>query len=178
MEIGDRAFVSEIERRSQQQIGLCFHCHKCTGGCPVAGEMLYGPDRILRLIQLGEKERLLRSHDIWLCASCEMCGARCPNGINVGAVMDSLRQLALQEETCVAAPDTVRFHRLFLTLVERLGRMHEASLLGVYLVWTRQVLGYARTGASMFLKGKVPLRPHRAGDRHQLQRIFAETEEK
>lgn len=174
----DTTFVTEINRLSGQQIELCYHCHKCTAGCPVAGEMLYGPDRILHLVQRGEKERLLGSDDIWLCASCETCGARCPNEINVGAVMDGLRQLALQEGTAVAAPDAVRFHRLFLALVQRLGRMHEASLLGIYLVWTRQILGYARTGASMFVKGKVPLRPHLAQDRQQLKRIFTATEEK
>ena len=174
----DTAFVDQINRLSGQQIALCYHCHKCTAGCPVAGEMLYGPDRILHLIQRGEKERLLGSDDIWLCASCETCGARCPNGINVGAVMDGLRALALQEGAEVAAPDAVRFHRLFLGLVQRLGRMHEASLLGVYLVWTRQVLGYARTGASMFVKGKVPLRPRPAGDREQMKRIFSLKEER
>jgi heterodisulfide reductase subunit D len=48
------------------------------------------------LIQLGQWERVLVSRDVWLCLGCEMCGAHCPNEIDVGAVMVGLRQAAEQ----------------------------------------------------------------------------------
>jgi heterodisulfide reductase subunit D len=56
--------------------------------------MEYGPDRILRLIQLGQRERVLASRDAWLCLGCEMCGAHCPNDIDIGEVMIALKELA------------------------------------------------------------------------------------
>jgi heterodisulfide reductase subunit D len=56
--------------------------------------MDYGPDRILRLLHLGQWELVLTSRDVWLCLGCEMCGAHCPNGINVGDVMIALREIA------------------------------------------------------------------------------------
>jgi len=56
--------------------------------------MEYGPDRILRLIQFGQRERLLASRDIWLCLECEMCGAFCPNEIDIGEVMIALKEMS------------------------------------------------------------------------------------
>ena len=32
--------------------------------------MEYGPDRLLRLIQFGQVERVLASRDPWLCLGC------------------------------------------------------------------------------------------------------------
>jgi heterodisulfide reductase subunit D len=56
--------------------------------------MEYGPDRILRLIQFGQWERLLSSRDAWLCLGCEMCGAHCPNEIDINEVMIALKEIA------------------------------------------------------------------------------------
>ena len=88
--MSNSSFILQVDTLSEETVELCYHCHKCTAGCPVAVEMEYGPDRILRMIQLGEKERVLTSGDIWLCASCETCGTRCPNEINIADVMDAL----------------------------------------------------------------------------------------
>jgi heterodisulfide reductase subunit D len=56
-----------------------------------------GPDGILRLVELGQMERVLTSRDIWLCLGCGMCGAHCPNGIDAGQVMIALRQIAAEQ---------------------------------------------------------------------------------
>lgn len=78
------------------QIDTCYQCHKCTAGCPIAFAMEYGPDHILRHLQLGRWERVLTSRDIWLCLGCEMCAEHCPNGIDIGEVMIELRQIATE----------------------------------------------------------------------------------
>jgi heterodisulfide reductase subunit C len=173
----DMEFVKQINDLSDQTIQLCYHCHKCTAGCPVADEMSYGPDRVLRLIQLGERERLLTSSDIWICASCETCGTRCPNEIDIARVMDALRQVAVSEGAAIAEPDAIRFHRLFLALLQRVGRMHEATLLSLYLLWTRNVLGYVGVGTKMIVKGKAPLIPHPVKARRDVKRIFEGTKQ-
>ncbi len=167
-----------ITQASDQPVSACYHCHKCTSGCPVLAEMEYGPDRILRMIQLGEKERLLASRDIWLCASCETCGTRCPNEIDVARVMDALRQLSLAEKAAVGEPDAAKFHRLFLFVIYHLGRMHEAVLLGGYKVWTRRILADLGSGVHMIAKGKVPFLPSPVKDRQAIKRIFEKTTEK
>ncbi len=73
---------------------MCYHCHKCTSGCPAAFAMEYGLDHILRLIQFGQRERLLTSRDAWLCLGCEMCGAHCPNEVDIGEVMIALKEMS------------------------------------------------------------------------------------
>ena len=171
----DMNFVNQVNALSEQTVQLCYHCHKCTAGCPVADEMTYGPDRILRLVQFGERQRLLTSHDIWLCASCETCGTRCPNEIDIARVMDALRQMAVAEKVSIAEPDAIKFHRLFLALLQRMGRMHEASLLAIYFLQTRNILEYMGVAPKMFFKGKVPLLPHRIKGRGDVKRIFEET---
>jgi heterodisulfide reductase subunit D len=88
------SFIDQVHDLSGQNIQLCYHCHKCTAGCPAAFAMEYGPDRILRLIQFGQRERLLSSRDAWLCLGCEMCGAHCPNEIDINEVMIALKEIA------------------------------------------------------------------------------------
>jgi heterodisulfide reductase subunit C2 len=168
-------FIDQVNRLSDQTIELCYHCHKCTAGCPVVQDMQYGPDRILRMVQFGDADKLLSSSDIWLCASCETCGTRCPNQIDIARVMDALRQIALASGAHVAEPNAYKFHRLFLFLLERMGRMHEASLLAAYKVWSRNLLADMDSGAVMFAKGKVPLRPQAIKGRKEVKRIFDET---
>jgi heterodisulfide reductase subunit D len=92
--VSELSLADRVNRLSDQFIQMCYHCHKCTAGCPAAFAMEYGPDRILRLLQLGQREQVLASRDIWLCLGCEMCGVHCPNQIDVGAVMIALRQVA------------------------------------------------------------------------------------
>jgi heterodisulfide reductase subunit C len=142
--------------------------------------MQYGPDRVLRMVQRDEKDRLLSSRDIWLCASCETCGARCPNEIDIARVMDALRQMAVASQSqpkhiTIAEPDSVKFHRLFLFVVQKMGRMHEATLLACYKLWTLNLLADMGSGAAMFLKGKVPLLPHMIKGRKDVQQLFERT---
>jgi heterodisulfide reductase subunit C len=61
----ETTLLQQIRTLSEQELELCYHCHKCTAGCPVAVEMEFGPDRVLRMIQLGQAERALTSRDIW-----------------------------------------------------------------------------------------------------------------
>jgi heterodisulfide reductase subunit C2 len=122
-----------------------------------------------------DSDKLLSSSDIWLCASCETCGTRCPNQIDIARVMDALRQIAMETGAPLAEPNAYKFHRLFLFLLERMGRMHEASLLAAYKVWSRNLLSDLDSGAVMFVKGKVPLRPQAIKGRKEIQRIFNES---
>jgi heterodisulfide reductase subunit C len=158
-------------------VQLCYHCHKCTAGCPVAYKMTYGPDRLLRLVQLGHKERLLTSPDIWLCASCETCGTRCPNEIDIAAVVDALRQIAQTEGAAIAAPATTRFHAIFLGAVRQLGRSHEASVLVLHKLATLNLLADVGAGLRLILKRKIPILPKRLKGVREVKDIFAAAEE-
>jgi len=152
--------ILEVDRRSAQQVELCYHCHKCTAGCPVVEAMQYGPDRILRMIALGQSQEILSSGDIWLCSGCYTCATRCPNDIDIAAVMDALRQIAISEGYPAGERDALLFHRLFLGVVERLGRSHEAAMLGLFKVLSHvPILNDMGAGVGLLLRGKVPILP-------------------
>lgn len=153
--------ITEVDRLSNQQVELCYHCHKCAAGCPVVGAMMYGPDRILRMAALNQFELIFQSKDIWLCAGCYTCATRCPNGIDIAAVMDSLRQLAVAEGYPAGELDVFLFHRLFLGVLQRLGRSHESILLGLFKLRSHQPLtNDLGAGLGLILRGKIPVLPH------------------
>lgn len=165
--------ISEVDRLSGQRIETCYHCHKCAAGCPLVGTMEYGPDRLLRMAALNQRDALLRSGDIWLCAGCFTCTARCPNGIDLAAVMDALRQLALRGGYPTGEGDVLLFHRLFLSVMKLFGRSHEATLLGLFKILShvplRNDLG---AGLALVARGKVPLLPRRSQAGKEVRRIF------
>jgi heterodisulfide reductase subunit C len=163
----------EINRRSGEQIELCYHCHKCTAGCPVVEEMTFGPDRLLRMASLDQAGEVLGSQDIWLCAGCYNCATHCPNDIDISAVMDALRQTALERGVAPGVPDALLFHRLFLGVVERLGRSHEAAMLGLFKVFSQAPkMDDVGSGVQLFLRGKIPVLPERSKAGREVRQIL------
>lgn len=171
-------FLQQINSLSSQMLQLCYHCHKCTAGCPVAEDMQYGPDRILRMVQLGQKDKLLASHDIWLCAACETCGTRCPNEIDIARVMDALRQVAIAEGSAVGEPDALKFHKIFMAGVQTFGRSHEMFLFAAYKLWTMHLMDDMDSGISLIAKGKVPILPSLVKNRAEVSKLFKDSTKK
>jgi len=176
----ENSLTSEVQRLSGENIDLCYHCHKCTAGCPVVQSMTYGPDRMLRMVVLDQREALLQSQDIWLCAGCYTCAVRCPNGIEISAVMDALRQISMRSTYPTGERDTLLFHRLFMGSVSYLGRSHEAVVLGLFKVLSHTpFLNDMGAGLGLFLRGKVPLLPDNMPNNQSLtpvQQFFKRSE--
>ena len=93
--IGNQNPTSEFARIVLEECGenvnVCFQCKKCTCGCPVSYLMDYTPTQLVHAIRLGMEELVLNSKTIWLCASCETCGSRCPQELDLPKVMDVAR---------------------------------------------------------------------------------------
>ena len=54
-------FVKKVESLSGSSVRRCFQCGKCSAGCPMRSFMEHPPNRIVRLLQLGQYERVLVS---------------------------------------------------------------------------------------------------------------------
>ena len=81
-----------------EKIMLCFQCGTCTADCPIARfSETYRPRKLMRMTQLGMKDRVLSSDVIWLCAACFTCIDHCPQGVEIANVLRALRNLAVKE---------------------------------------------------------------------------------
>jgi len=92
----DPKFKYEISKmHGGEKIMRCFQCGTCTSDCPVARfSDTYRPRQIIRMAQLGLRERVLNSDTLWLCAACFTCTDRCPQDVEVASVIRVLRNLA------------------------------------------------------------------------------------
>ncbi len=153
-----RLFLREVIRRSGERVDWCYQCGKCTAGCPVAFAMDIDPARIMRLVQLGQKERVLNSKAIWLCVGCQTCTTRCPQEIDTARVMDALREMAW-EEGRVADKEVATFFRAFLSNLRRYGRIFEPALVLQYNLQSGHLFQDADKAPLLLSKGKLLVRP-------------------
>ena len=167
-----RALKNAVEEISGVDISVCFQCKKSSSGCPVAKLTKSRPSEIMRQLHLGAGNELLESDLVWMCASCETCSARCPMGIDVAAVIDALRKLALARGASKQKGNVPLFNRAFLKTVETFGRSYEIGMITAYKLGTGKLMNDTEKFPAMLKKGKIALLPPRGGDRKTVKRIF------
>lgn len=168
----DPGFKKEILEKCGENVMSCYQCGECTAGCPAAFSMDIKPNQVMRMAQLGMKDEIISSSAIWLCAGCETCATRCPRDVALSKVMDACRQLAKESGKPLSEHNVVCFHEEFLKEVERNGRVHEMTLIGLYKLRSKQFFSDIFQGMQMFLKGKLGLIPNRVKNRKELKGLF------
>jgi len=88
-----KKFIERVEELSGENVYACYQCGRCSAGCPVAFEMDILPNQVIRLVQMGLEEEVVRSKTLFLCASCFTCQSRCPKGIDMARVMEAVRHI-------------------------------------------------------------------------------------
>lgn len=168
--------ADHVRDQTGEDVFHCYQCGKCAAGCPLAAEMDYSPQQVLRLLQLGlpEVEReLLGSLAIWLCLTCEQCVTRCPQQVDLPKIMDDLRRRS-RERGLVhpRARDILKFHESFLSTVQRNGRLHEVSLIAQYKLRSGHLLQDVLVAPLLLLRGKLGILPEKIDGHDAVKRIF------
>lgn len=88
---GKVRLAEEMKRQSGQDPNCCYQCAKCSAACPVTAAMDLMPHQVIRFLQLGLEEELLKSKTPWVCASCFTCAARCPRDLDLARMMEGVR---------------------------------------------------------------------------------------
>jgi heterodisulfide reductase subunit C len=168
----DRSFRDEVNEQSGENVGLCWHCRTCAGGCPYVKAMDYHPHAVFRLVQLGLRKEALESSTIWICVSCNTCSIQCPAAIDIPAIMDALRHMAVEEGVKIAQPEIVKFHEEVLGSIERYGRTHKLEIMMRYKVRMRQWFQDMDLGLKMLSRRKLDLKPSKIDRPEEVSRLF------
>jgi heterodisulfide reductase subunit C len=162
-------FAVAVEKKAGTNIGLCYQCLSCTSGCPAVLEMDFLPHQLVRMVKVGMKDTVLKSRTIWVCTDCKACSTRCPNGIDIPALMDTLREMAISESP---ERNVTSFHKLFIDNVRLWGRQDELSLILRHKMATRDFFSDLNSGIKMLLKGKLRLLPAKLKDIENVKEIY------
>uniref|UniRef100_A0A7C4TB50 Disulfide reductase n=1 Tax=candidate division WOR-3 bacterium TaxID=2052148 RepID=A0A7C4TB50_UNCW3 len=103
----DGEFINRLAEMTNQRISDCYQCGRCTAGCPFAEYMDEPPNRLIRYIQLGLKEEVLKANGPWFCASCLVCQTRCPRGVDIPRIMEGIRTFHLRSKEQILDVDKI-----------------------------------------------------------------------
>jgi heterodisulfide reductase subunit C len=165
-------FVKKVEQLSGSSVRRCFQCGKCSAGCPMRNFMEHPPNRIVRLLQLGQYERVLAGRSIWYCASCETCSTRCPNKVDLAAIMDALRKCAWDSKGTSKESLVQLANKLFLENIRTYGRQYEMRLAAAF-----NLLKDFMLGPKLFSKGKLKVFHQKNNNMADIEKIFSRIEE-
>jgi heterodisulfide reductase subunit C len=127
-----KPLLDEVQKRSGQNLQACYQCRRCAAGCPVGEETGVTPDRLIRMIVLGDREEALNNLLVWKCVACYTCGTRCPNNIQTARITETLKQMAKKAHAKPLTPRIADFHSAFMTSTRHLGRFNEIEALTIY----------------------------------------------
>jgi len=88
----DPDFIRELEAYGLKDASKCYNCGTCTAICDLATPENPFPRKMVRYIQLGQKEKIMKSPEPWLCYYCGDCSSRCPRGAEPGETMMAVRR--------------------------------------------------------------------------------------
>lgn len=177
----DFSFLEKAEAAGPFNAAECFQCRKCTNGCPASFAMDLFPDQVIRLAILGQKDEVLRSRTIWICAACETCSTRCPNGVKIAEIMDHFKEMAIREGVGLAQPQVAALHKTFLDNIRLAGRVFEGGLVAAYWLRSGQVGSKLKTGSlraemkqglELFKKGRLSPFPKTIKGKAQVSAIL------
>ena len=187
-----RSLVNEVIQRSGQNILACYQCRRCAAGCPVGDDAGVTPDRLIRLIVMGDRSAALQNQLVWKCVSCYTCGTRCPNEIHTARVTETLKKMGKEEHLAPLSPKVKTFHDAFCTAAKHMGRVNEMEFMGLYEMQNtlhelskanlkgivEELKGQAKMGLAMTQKKRMHFGIEKVKDRQELKRLFKMAKDK
>ena len=182
-----RPLLEEVRERSGQDIYACYQCRRCAAGCPVGDATGFlTPDRLIRMISLGDREGALNNQLIWKCTSCFTCGTRCPNDIQTSRITETLKKIAKEVHAEPLQPKVAYFHHAFIKSSLRWGRVNEMEFMGWYefkitLKFLKklrfkeiynEIINQAKLGLAMLKLGRMHFKFQSAKGRKEIKTLF------
>jgi heterodisulfide reductase subunit C len=189
---GARALLREVMERSGQNLLACYQCRRCAAGCPVGEETGVTPDRLVRMVILGDRDQALDNLLVWQCVACYTCGTRCPNNIQTARITETLKQMSKEAHLEPLKPRVADFHSSFMKAAEHLGRFNEIEGMGIYEAKTairdlkkgdvKAVVGemtnQAKLGMAMTKKKRMHFKLDKVKNRSEVKALYRKAKER
>lgn len=91
----DSSLLYELKEFGAVGAEACINCGNCTAICSLSSNEDLFPRHRIRLAQLGMKDELLASKELWLCYNCGNCSETCPQQAEPANFMAAARCYAL-----------------------------------------------------------------------------------
>ncbi len=162
------------------QLESCIQCGTCSGVCPLSIYMDYTPRQVMALTRGDFKNEVLKSHTIWLCASCYSCTVECPREIHITDIMYELKQRAILEGIYPKRFPIPVLAREFTQMVRNNGRITELLLVMKLFLKTNLLaaMGNWRMGLDLMKTGRLSLATEKIKNRGDIPRMLAAVDAK
>jgi len=154
----------------EPNIYYCYQCGKCTAGCPLSDVYEYQPNEVIRLIQLNKIASILNANSVYLCASCEICSSRCPQEVDIAAVMNYLRIKSWHYKQFKLS-SIANFYGIFLRIVKIFGRSFEPLLILSLNLLNKNFFNDFDIAVKILKKRKIRLMPEFIKKRNEVSKI-------
>ena len=157
-----------------EQLKSCIQCGTCSGVCPLSVYMDYSPRQVMELTRSDFKNEVLKSHTIWLCASCYACTVECPREIRITDIMYELKQRAIKEGVYPPRFPIPVLAREFTDMVKKNGRITEMVLVMKLFLKTSWLAGMKnwRMGLDLMKTGRLSLASEKIKARGDIARML------
>lgn len=158
------------------EIENCIQCGMCSGSCPLAAHMDYGPRQLFAMAREGDMNEVLHANTMWLCVSCYNCMVKCPRGISITDHLYSLKKMAV--EIGVKPPKMLHLYRSFNVPVERNGRLTDVMVMAGYgLRHPGDATANIPLGWKMAVRKRLELKPASIQNISGFQRVLQKVKE-
>jgi len=140
--------------------------------------MDYSPRQVMALTRSDFKHEVLKSHTIWLCASCYACTTECPRQIRITEIMYELKQRAIHEGIYPKNFPIPVLAKEFYKMAYKHGRVTEnilATLLFLKTNWMAAI-GMWRLGIGLLTTGRFSFTYEGIKRKAELEKMMQEVE--
>ncbi len=161
-----------------EQLESCIQCGTCSGVCPLSIYMDYTPRQVMAMVRSDFKNEVLRSHTIWLCASCYACTVECPRKIRITDIMYELKQRAIHEGVYPKRFPIPVLAKEFSHMAHKSGRITENFLVVKLFLKTnwKAMFSTWKLGLGLIRSGRFSLKQEAIKQRHELGRMMDEVD--
>ena len=91
------AFAEAVKNAGGKTLDLCYQCGTCTASCPSGRRTAFRTRQLIRKAQLGLKDDILKSEELWMWTTCYSCVERCPRDVEIVDIILLMRNMAVHQ---------------------------------------------------------------------------------